>query len=219
MGGAAMACLIEAVEQWMGKPLLWSTIQFLNHGMLGESFDIKCEKMSGGQNVQQVSSVLMRGETKLQQMIAAVGARDGESDRQFVTMPDILSPDKCPQKKDDTFARPGNLLSQFERRTALEDSDQGVEYMWIRPRFETQISAALLALISDFFLGAHIRTRQGTSLDNTFRLAKLTQTDWVLCVTQLGSFTRGAAHGMQYLYAEDGTLLATSSQTGLLPRK
>jgi acyl-CoA thioesterase len=76
----------------------------------------------------------------------------------------------------------------------------------------------LLALTSDFFLGAHCLTRGGTSLDNTFRLNALAETDWILCSTRLASFSNGAVHGSQCQFAQDGTLLSVSSQTGLLPR-
>ena len=67
-------------------------------------------------------------------------------------------------------------------------------------RRQTTIDAAYLALVSDFFLGAHIKTRGGTSLDNTFRLINAHQTEWILVVTQLSSFTRGAAQGTQLTY-------------------
>ena len=88
----------------------------------------------------------------------------------------------------------------------------------MRPTFDASVSAGLLALMSDFFLGAHSLTRRGTSLDNTFRLYQLAQTEWVLNVTQLTSFGRGAVHGTMHQFAEDGSLLATSSQTGMLPK-
>ena len=116
------------------------------------------------------------------------------------------------------MAMPGNLLHLLERRVALEDSAAGIEYMWIRPLFDAPIDAAYLALVSDFFLGAHVRTRRGTSLDNTFRPVNLVESDWLMMVTQLSSFTRGAVHGHVHIFAENGTLLAASSQTGLLPR-
>ena len=54
------------------------------------------------------------------------------------------------------------------------------------------------------------RTRRGTSLDNTFRLINLVESEWLMMVTQVSSFTRGAAHGTTHIFAQDGTLLAAS---------
>ena len=49
-------------------------------------------------------------------------------------------------------------------------------------------------------------------------LVNLVESDWLMMVTQLSSFTRGAVHGHVHIFAENGTLLAASSQTGLLPK-
>ena len=220
MGGVGMAAAVDALQTWSGKPLLWATIQFVNHGRLGDEIDITLKQVGGGRNVVQASATLSRGDVVLQTVVAALGARLGEPDRQFAAMPpNVLKPEDCPIKQDEILEEAGNLIDQFERRTALEDAEAGVEWMWIRPKVGAEISAPLLALMSDFFLGAHERSRAGTSLDNTIRLCALRPTEWVLAVTQFASFTRGAAHGNQWQFAEDGTLLSVSSQTGLLPRR
>ncbi len=223
MGGVGMASLIDALERRFDKPLLWATTHFLNHAMLGDTLHIETEQVSGGRSVVQAMAVMQRGDTVIQRLVAALGKRDGEPDRQFAQMPNVAPPAECPLKVDDAFAQASNLLAQFERRTAYEDNKAGVEHMWIRckfpGKFTAPIDAALLALISDFFLGAHERSRGGTSLDNTFRLCAIKQTEWILCTTQIASFTNGAMQGTQYQFAEDGTLLSLSSQTGLLPHR
>lgn len=53
----------------------------------------------------------------------------------------------------------------------------------------------------------------GNSLDNTLRVAKLVQTEWVLCDVQMHAISHGFGHGLVHLWAEDGTLLATASQS------
>lgn len=219
MGGVGMATHVDALERYFDKPLLWATIHFLTHGMLGDDMSLEIEPVGGGRNVVQAMSTMRRGDDVLHRCMAALGQRGNEPDKVFAAMPEVKPPQQCPEKAADVFASDENLIGQFERRTALEDAAAGVEHMWIRARFAPQIDAAFLALVSDFFLGAHERTRSGTSLDNTFRLISTHQTEWILAVTQLSGFTRGAAHGVQHLFAEDGTLLATSSQTGLLPRR
>ena len=185
MGGVAMATAVDALERHFEKPLLWATIHFLNHGMLGDDVTLSVEAVSGGRSVVQAMAEMRRGTQVLHRTLAALGARDGEPDRAFVAMPAVPPPQDCPVKADDAFADATNLLAQFERRTAFEDSAAGVEHMWIRPKFAGDLDAAALALISDFFLGAHVRTRRGTSLDNTFRLINPAPHGWVLSVTQL----------------------------------
>jgi len=219
MGGVGMAAAIAALEHWSEKPLLWATIQFIDHGLLGDAFELELEKIGGGRNVIQAGARLKRGGDILQNMSAALGGRDNSPEHQFATMPDTRPPQDCDLKQDEAMSQPGNLIDQFERRTAMEDSEAGIEHMWIRPKFEVDISAPLLALMSDFFLGAHPRSRGGTSLDNTFRLCSIHPTEWVLAVTHISSFTNGAVHGTQAQFAQDGTLLSVSSQTGLLPRR
>ena len=218
MGGAAMATHVDALERYFEKPLLWATTQFLSHGMLANDLTLDVKQIGGGKNVVQAEAVMRRGDEVLHRTIAALGARGDDPDCAFVTMPDVKNPDACPHKPEDAMASEQNLIGRFDRRTAFEDNDAGIEYMWIRGRDRMKIDAAYLALISDFFLGAHERTRRGTSLDNTFRLISTQQTDWILAVTQISSFTRGAAHGTMHMFAEDGSLLATSSQTGMLPK-
>ena len=218
MGGVGMATHIDALQRFFDKPLLWATIQFLNHGMMGDDMVLDVETVSGGRNVVQAMVTMRRDDVVLHRSLAALGQRGGEADRAFVTMPEVAPPDKCPEKAPDLFANDENLIGQFERKTALEDAATGTEYVRIRANFVPPIDAAYLALVSDFFLGAHERTRRGTSLDNTFRLINTKPTEWILAATQMSSFTRGAAQGSMHLFAEDGTLLATSSQTGLLPR-
>ena len=218
MGGAAMATHVDALERYFEKPLLWATTQFLSHGMLANDLTLDVKQIGGGKNVVQAEAVMRRGDDVLHRTIAALGARGDDPDRAFVTMPDVKNPEACPHKPEDAMASEQNLIGRFDRRTAFEDNDAGIEYMWIRGRDRMKIDAAYLVLISDFFLGAHERTRRGTSLDNTFRLISTQQTDWILAVTQISSFTRGAAHGTMHMFAEDGSLLATSSQTGMLPK-
>ena len=217
MGGVAMAAAVEALQMATGKPLLWATMQFLSHGLLGDKIEIDVE-IHGGRAVQQTSAAVKTGDRMMQNVMAALGGRDHPLEQQFVSMPEVPPAQDCPIKGDDAFGQEGNLLRQFERRTAFEDTQNGIEYMWIKPTFNTEMSAPLLALMADFFLGAHVATRQGTSLDNTFRLHTIKASEWVLNATSLSALGNGAAHGTAYQFAEDGTLLATSGQTGLLPR-
>ena len=53
----------------------------------------------------------------------------------------------------------------------------------------------------------------GNSLDNTLRVARLVPTEWVLLDIRIDAIANGFGHGVVHLWAEDGTLLATASQS------
>ena len=217
MGGVAQAAAIEAAEIVADKPLLWSTIQFVNAGLLNQSVDIEVEVLGGGRSIYQVLVTLTTDGTVLQTMSAALGGRQGE-ERQFVSMPAVGAPENCSIKTDLDHYNDQDLIAQFERRIAIEAPDEGLGAMWIRARDTLPISAGLLAITSDFMLGLHPESFRGTSLDNTFRVFSTRPTEWILCVTQMSGFRDGAAMGVTHQFTQDGQLLSVSSQTGLLPR-
>ena len=217
MGGVAQAAAIEAAEIVSGKPLLWSTIQFVNAGLLNQSIDIEVELLGGGRSISQVLVTLIADGTVLQTMSGALGGRQG-TERQFVSMSQVAPPEDCPVKTDLDHNNDQDLIAQFERRMAIAAPDEGLGAMWIRSKDSHPISAGLLAITSDFMLGLHPESFRGTSLDNTFRVFSTVSTEWILCVTQMSGFRDGAAMGVTHQFTQDGQLLSVSSQTGLLPR-
>jgi acyl-CoA thioesterase len=217
MGGVAQAAAIEAAEIVSDKPLLWSTIQFVNAGLLNQSIDIEVEVLGGGRSISQVLVTLTTDGTVLQTMSAALGGRQG-TERQFVSMPRVAAPEDSPIRTDLDHNNDQDLIAQFERRVPLEAPDEGLGAMWIRSNEALPITAGLLAITSDFMLGLHPESFRGTSLDNTFRVFSTCPTEWILCVTQMSGFRDGAAIGVTHQFTQDGRLLSVSSQTGLLPR-
>ena len=217
MGGVAQAAAVEAAEIVSDKPLLWSTIHFVNAGLLNQSIDIEVEVLGGGRSISQVLVMLTADGTVLQTMSAALGGRQ-RTERQFVSMPTVAPPEDCSIKTDLDHNNDLDLIAQFERRVALAIPDEGLGAMWIRPKDALPISAGLLAITSDFMLGLHPESFRGTSLDNTFRVFSTCPTEWILCVTQMSGFRDGAAMGVTHQFTQDGQLLSVSSQTGLLPR-
>jgi acyl-CoA thioesterase len=53
----------------------------------------------------------------------------------------------------------------------------------------------------------------GNSLDNTLRVVHLVPTEWVLLDIRVHAVERGFGHGLVHMFAQDGTLLATASQS------
>lgn len=218
MGGVALAAGIDALQQASEMPLLWATIQFLAPSHGAETLEISCEQLGGGRSIGQWAVDITSGERHFQRISAAVGAREPSDSHIFARMPAVPHPDDLEQKLPDPNGTDDNLIGQVERRVALDDPDRGIEAVWTRSRAGFALDAPFLALVSDFFLGAHPRTRTGSSLDATFRFIQAAPPGWVLTVTELAAFDRGTVSGQARHYAEDGTLLAISSQTGVLPR-
>ncbi len=79
------------------------------------------------------------------------------------------------------------------------------------------MSASALAIIGDyvpFGIGQALGKRAGgNSLDNTLRVAHRVPTEWVLADVRVHAVADGFGHGLVHLWAEDGTLLGTASQS------
>ena len=82
------------------------------------------------------------------------------------------------------------------------------------------MSAAALAIIGDFVpfgIGQALGKRAGgNSLDNTLRVAHRVPTEWVLADVRVHAVADGFGHGLVHLWAEDGTLLGTASQSAIV---
>lgn len=218
MGGATLAAAVDALELESGQPILWANIQFLAPTQHAEELTITCEQYGGGQSVGQWFAEIRNNGNLVQRVNAALGAREPSEQRIFAKMPEVPDPDQCEIKAFDHNGYEDNLVGQIERRTAIEKPDEGYEAVWSRSKAGFPIDAGWLAITSDFFLGAHPMTRGGSSLDDMFRFIRGAEPGWILSVTELAAFDRGTVSGQARHFAEDGTLLAISSQTGVLPR-
>ena len=218
MGGVALAAAIDAMELASGQPILWANIQFLSPTQHAEELSLTCEQCGGGQAVGQWMAHIAVNGRPTHRVSAALGAREPSERTIFSQMPDTPGPEDCAPDQGERYGAVGSLYDQVERRIAMEDAERGLHAVWTRcaPGFASD--AGWLAIVSDFFLGAHPRTRGGSSLDATFRFIQSAQAGWVLSVTEIAALDRGVAHGSARHFAEDGSLLAISSQTGVLPR-
>ncbi|MGD9997378.1 MAG: thioesterase family protein, partial [Ilumatobacteraceae bacterium] len=126
------------------------------------------------------------------------------------------------------FRRPvdGTIYDRLEQRLVkgrhFDDLDGvhgvGQTRMWARiPDVIEGVDAAALAVLGDFVpmgVGQALGIRGGgNSLDNTLRVVHLVPTEWVLLDIRVHAVERGFGHGLVHMFAEDGTLLATASQS------
>jgi len=97
----------------------------------------------------------------------------------------------------------------------------GRSQLWARmPDLLDLSSGASLAILGDyvpFGIGQALgRNGGGNSLDNTLRVYRLVPTEWVLLDIRIHAVANGFGHGVVHLWAEDGTLLATASQSTIV---
>lgn len=99
-------------------------------------------------------------------------------------------------------------------------SPDGRSALWARIPDMLEPSAAALAILGDYVpfgigqaLGAFAG---GNSLDNTLRVTKIVPTEWILLDISVDGIANGFGHGTVRLFAEDGTLMATASQSTIV---
>lgn len=218
MGGVALAAALDAMSLDSGLPPLWANIQFLSPTQHAEELRIRCAQCGGGQSIGQWMAEIDVNGRPTHRVSAALGAREPSEQQIFAQMPDVSSPGECEPVGGPPWGAPGALHDQLEMRLASQDFDNGDIAIWSRNTAGFDNDAGWLAIVSDFFLGGHPKAAGGSSLDATFRFIQSAKPGWVLSVTDFAAFDRGVAHGSAKHFGEDGTLLAISSQTGVLPR-
>lgn len=217
MGGVALGAIVDAMEIHSGLPLQYAHIQFLSPTNHAEELKLTCEQCGGGRAVAQYAGTASVNGRPTHRASAALGRRDPSEFTQFVEMPDVPPPEESTLL---THGEPGSgsLIDQFEMRVAHADPEKALKIMWTRSTAGFPVDAGWLAIVSDFFLGAHPIAIQGSSLDAMLRFIQGAEPGWVLSCVQLTSFEGGVAHGSARHFSQDGRLLAISSQSGVLPR-
>lgn len=228
-GGVGLAAAVAAAETATGREAIWASAQFLSYARVGDRLDLAVEVLNAGRNVSQLRVVASARGTPIVSVNAALGARAGFPDDQWVEASIIPPPEACVPRplwpQQDPRAQ---LMRHLDVRLAPESmrprngqrSADGRQAMWIRLADDTPVDAASLAIFADFVpsgvAAALGRPGGGNSLDNTLRIHRIVPTRWVLCDVRIGGVARGFGHGAIYMYAEDGTLMASGSQSVIL---
>lgn len=226
-GGAGLGAAIRALELSFGRGLVWATAQYVSFARLGSTVELDVSVAQAGRSVTQATVTGRVGGDTIFNVMGALGDRDGYPDQHWRDMPGMPPPDVCveePQRPpQDPSARLRSGLDVRARPEAsrhAEAMESGRSQLWIRTRRPGPIDSATLAIFADFVPGAIGgalgRGGGGNSLDNNLRVRKIVPTEWVLCDVQAQAAARGFGHGHMRLYAEDGTLMATASQSIVL---
>lgn len=226
-GGCGLGAGIEAMERTTGRPVIWATAQYLSYAETGSIMDIDVVVANAGRSVTQARAIGRVGDREILTVNAALGHRDTPASGMWETMPDVPPPEGCP----DRFAADDadGMMARLDFRLAAARPWEEIEghpmpdgncSMWARMPDVLEMSGAALAILGDYVpmgLGQALgRHAGGNSLDNTLRMVDTVDTDWVLLDIQVHAIANGFGHGLVHLWAEDGTLLATASQSTIL---
>ncbi|HEY8525639.1 MAG TPA: thioesterase family protein [Acidimicrobiales bacterium] len=228
-GGCALGAAVAAMEHVSERPVVWATAQYLAYASPDSVLDIDVTIAAQGRNVTQARVVGHVADTEILTVNAALGDRDIGVDGVWTTPPDVPSPEECaprPLRHPGVESIQNRLDVRLARAHSWEDIEgnpmpEGRSALWARvPDLLDLSSGASLAILGDyvpFGIGQALgRAGGGNSLDNTLRVYRLVPTEWVLLDIRIQAVARGFGHGVVHLWAEDGTLLATASQSTIV---
>jgi len=227
-GGAGLGAAIAALEAATGRPAVWATAQYLSYARPPSILDLDVIVPVAGKHSTQARVVGHVGETEILTVNAALGSRPMPVAMQWATMPDVPRPEDCALMEYGWRRSEDDINGRFEQRVAKGrygaarrdggPSVDGHSALWVRAVDpDVVIDRVALALIADFLPSgvgnAMGQEAGGNSLDNTIRYCRHVPTCWVLCDIHIEAIAGGFGHGRMRLFAEDGTLLATASQS------
>ncbi len=223
-GGCGLAAGLVALEAATERPTVWATAQYLAHAPTGTVMDWEVVPAAVGHNTTQARAVGRLGDQEILTVNAALGRQQLEAGGTWVEMPVVPPPLDCPERGMPSFFA-DSVLSRVEQRQARGrslsqmDGSPGDPHsaFWARVPGHLEPSPATLAVIGDWLSGGASQPlgipTMGRSLDNTLRVVRMVPTEWILCDIQMHALAHGFGHGLAHLWAEDGTLLATASQS------
>jgi acyl-CoA thioesterase len=222
-GGCGLAAAIVAIESATGRNTVWASAQYLRFAEIGTMLDLEVTVFVSGYYTAQGRVTASAQGQEILAVQVALGDRPDLGQRTLAPFPDVPGPDDCPSRRLPATSEQG-LLSRVETRLArgrqineLSEPGPGRIAMWARVIDALDPSAAWLAILGDLVPAGVADARGvpggGNSLDNTLRVVRLVPSKWVLCEIGIDSMARGFAHGWGRLWAEDGTLMGTASQS------
>jgi acyl-CoA thioesterase len=225
-GGAGLAAATAALEVATGRPLVWASAQYLSYARPPSVLDIEVALAVTGHQISQARATGRVDDSDIFTVNAALGRRPFEAAGSWAIRPDVPGPDDCPGRHLDPH-HDDTIMSTIEMRLAearqMDDLDgtpgDGRSAVWARVP-DLDISAVTLGVLGDwvpFGIGQALGARAGgNSLDNSLRVVDLVPTDWVLLDIRVHAVAHGFGHGLVHLWAEDGSLLATASQSAIV---
>ncbi len=226
-GGCGLGAAIAALEGTTGRPLIWATAQYLSYARPPSIVDIDVRVAVEGKQVTQARATAYVADTEILTVNAALGERPLDATGEWAQRPAVLPPEECPPRPKWRHVDGDWIHTRLEERVALPAAGgehdprvDGRSTLWVRVPEGIDMGPVALAILGDFVpggIGAALgRDAGGNSLDNTIRIVRPVPTEWVLLDIRVHAIANGFAHGLVHQWAEDGTLLATASQSTIV---
>jgi acyl-CoA thioesterase len=226
-GGTGLAAALAAMELITGRPALWATAQLVASARLGDVVRCDVQLVARGTYIDQVRISAYVGDGLL---FASVGSTATGRERGVtgvgLAMPDAVGPEQGVAGWHPGGRRWGNgevghhRVSEFLGAPRTDGSERapGHRVMWARLTGEQTTTAAKLGFLADVAVAHAICDAAGvagagTSLDNSLRVGRLVDTEWVLLDVHGLVADAGYGYGLVHLWSPDGVLLATGSQS------
>ena len=226
-GGCGLGACVEALEQFTGRPLVWATGQYLSYARPPAVLDIRVDEVVRGHQISQARAVATVDGDEILTVNAALGHRDVPHHGEWAEMPIVPAPMDC-RPRELMERHEGSIMDRIDMRMAdartFDDLDgtpgTGRCALWVRLPGLLELSAATLSIVGDyvpFGISQALGKRAGgNSLDNTLRVARRVPTEWILADIRVQAIADGFGHGLVHLWAQDGTLLGTASQSTIV---
>jgi acyl-CoA thioesterase II len=228
-GGCGLGAAISALEGTSGRECVWATAQYLAYATAGEVVDVDVTIAVEGHQITQARAVCHVGNREILTVNAALGHRPLEQAGQWERLPEALPrPQECPPRPQHGPID-GTINERLDQRIVkargprqLDGSHgDGQVVVWTRiPDVLDGVDATALAVLGDFVpmgVGQALGVLGGgNSLDNTLRVVRRHPTEWILADVRVHAVEGGFGHGLVHLWAEDGTLLGTASQSAIV---
>lgn len=223
-GGCGLGAGLVALEAASGRPTVWATAQYLSYATTGSVVHYEVTLAVVGGHVTQGRAVARTEGKEILTVNAALGEPQPVAHAVWVEPPQVPGPDDCAARWLPVEAT-NSILDRIDvrvaagRNMAQMDGTPGerTSALWARVPGHLSPSAGTLAIFGDYVSGGASqplgRPTMGRSLDNTLRIVQLEPTEWVLCDIRMHAAVDGYAQGVAFLWSENGTLLATASQS------
>jgi acyl-CoA thioesterase len=225
-GGTGIAATVMAMEAATQRDALWVLTQFVASTRAGAHIEWEAQTLAAGRRVSQLSVVARTGgEVLFCGLGATAEPRPDGLDGQYVPMPQVSAPDDSPPLlhgpgtpalRDKGFIR--NL--EYREAEVTGDGAGGDVMLWARRTDAALLTRVGIAYLADMVPMAVARAAgkfgAGFSLDNTLRFAAVPPEEWVLLDLRGEVASLGYGHGSLTAWTQDGTLVATGSQTATM---
>jgi len=225
-GGVGLGASIAAVESDFDRPVVWATAQFLSFARPPSVVEIAVTELVRGHRNSQVRAVGRVDGEEIFTVTGAAGRRPATNEGSWAIRPDVPPPETCPDRQVMPQHR-GTLNERLDIRLADARGPEelpgppgdGRCSLWVRLP-DLEMSAAALSIVGDYvpfgISQALGRRAGGNSLDNTIRIVRRHPTEWILADIRVHAVADGYGHGLVHLWGDDGTLLATASQSTIV---